>query len=388
MGFSPNLRGRCWVGVIHIQNMINAGLLKEQYENPEFLAQYFINLWEDSGKARKAGIAVCISAQGLYHAHIACYGNTTTLKRVSDVLFNSHIEPQLGNKTELTSYLNKEGKYAEKDECVLYTQGLEVIEDKQGKRNDLAEIEQLLNNGLTPEQIFWESFRYRKYEKMIKADYLARRIRETPLIKTMRNEWHWGASGTGKTYTYVKLCEQYSPDEVYICNDYANSTGSAGGFDFYANTPAKIVVLDEFRGGMGYAQLLSMLDVYSRNQQHCRYQNVYNLWESVIICSIYSPEEVYEMMVNDKNKQTDSFKQLMRRLNTIVYHYINDKGEYKTYSLLASQYTDSASMIRLAEQEERNVGNEIDMFESVVEEQTPFFEADAIAIDEKEGLYG
>lgn len=378
MGFAPNLRGRCWIGVIHIQNMINAGLLKEQYENPEFLAQYFINLWEDSGKDRKAGIAVCMSAQGLYHAHIACYGNTTTLKRVSDILFNAHIEPQLGNKAELTAYLYKEGKHAEKGEQVLYTKGLEVIEDKQGKRNDLAEIEQLLNDGLTPEQIFSESFRYRKYEKMIKADYLARRIRETPLIKTMRNEWHFGNSGSGKTYTYIKLCEQYSSDEVYLCNDYSNSGSSGGGFDFYSNNPAKIIVLDEFRGGIGYATLLSMLDVYSRNQQHCRYQNVYNLWESVIICSIYPPEDVYKMMVDKENTQTDSFKQLMRRLNTIVYHYVNDKGEYKSYSMPASQYTNSANMIRLAEQEERNTGNDLNTFEPVVEENTPFFEEKVI----------
>lgn len=60
---------------------------KEQYMNPEFVADQFLMEWEKSGKGRIGAIAVCESAQGLYHLHMACYGNTTTLKKVSDVLF-------------------------------------------------------------------------------------------------------------------------------------------------------------------------------------------------------------------------------------------------------------------------------------------------------------
>lgn len=351
-----NFKCRRWVGVMHIQNFINAGLTEEQYKNPQLLAQYLIDVWEGSGKGRQAGVAVCISADGAYHVHLALYGNTT-LKNAAKTMFNAHIEPQFGTKAELTAYLLKKGKYAEKGEQVLYTQGLDTIQDDQGNRSDLDYIEQLIAEGNTPEQIYSINFRYRRYERMIKSAYLSKRITETPLVKTMNNEWHWGPSGSGKTYHYVKLCEQYSPDEVYLCNDYSNSGSSAGGFDFYANTPAKIVVLDEFRGDMGYAQLLSMLDVYSRNQQHCRYQNTYNLWESVIICTIYPIEDIYNLMVPYERRNTDSFKQLQRRINTIVYHYVNDRGEYKTFSLPAKDYYNAAHMIELAEQEEKKAGN-------------------------------
>lgn len=333
--------------------MEKAGLGKEEYENPEYLADFFINLWESSGKNKKAGIAVCVSNNGCYHAHIACYGNTTTLKKVSDILFQSHIEPQLGGKDALTSYLLKEGNYAEKGEQVLYTKGLDVIEDNQGKRNDLVEIEELLNNGATPDEIFEISFRYRKYEKMIKSDFLTRRIKETPLVKKMWNEYHFGRSGSGKTYTYIKLCEKYTSDEVYLCNDYSNSSNSGGGFDFYLDNPAKIVVLDEFRGNIPYNQLLSILDVYSRNQQHCRYRNTYNLWISVIICSIYPPEQVYSFMVDDTRRNIDSMQQFMRRLNVIVYHYKNKEGQYKTFSIPASDYINAKDMIHKAKEYEK-----------------------------------
>ena len=388
MAFSKDTTGRSWMVTVQIKNMIKAGLSEEQYKNPEIMADCFIKLWESSGKGRKAGIAVCESKEGHYHAHMACYGNTTTLKKVSDVLFQSHVDPVLGTKRQLLQYLKKEGKYAEKEEKVLYVRNLENVEDNQGKRNDLDDIEQLLENNMTPEQIFNECFRYRKYEKMIKAAYLSKRIQETPLIKEMHNEYHWGASGTGKTYTYIKKCEEYSPDEVYICNDYSNSGGSGGGFDFYANNAAKIVILDEFRGNMPFHQLLSMLDVYSRNQQHCRFQNTYNLWTSVIICTVYPPEKVYSFMVKDEERKTDSIKQLFRRLNLIVYHYKNDRGEYKTYSMKPSEYISDADMkhkafmnemreesIRL--KEETKQMNCEDLFANSSEENKPISQEEA-----------
>lgn len=355
LAFSPSIRGRCWVGTIHITNMVKAGLSKEEYEVPEKLADYFISLWEKSGKGRKAGIAVCVSNDGCYHCHIACYGNTTTLKKVSDVLFQSHIEPQLGGKEQLKAYLLKEGEYEEKGEQVLYTKGLDVIENNQGCRNDLEEIEELLNQGYTPKEIFEESFRYRKYEKMIKSHYLQKRINETPLIKDMWNEYHFGASGSGKTYTYIRLCDKYSPDDVYLCNDYANSGSSGGGFDFYSNNPAKIILLDEFRGNIPFHNLLSLLDVYSRNQQHARYQNTYNLWTSVIICSIYPPEEVYKFMVDDTHRNTDSIRQLMRRLNTIVYHFKDKEGHFRTYTMPAKDYKGANDIIQKAQDFEETV---------------------------------
>ena len=352
MGFSPSTKHRSWIATIQIANMERSGLTKEEYENPEILANHFISLWENSGKNRSAGIAICVSDKGLYHAHMACYGNTTTLKKVSEILFNSHVEPQLGGKAELKGYLEKSGKYEEKGEHVLLTKGLDLIQDAQGKRSDLDEIEELLEQGATPQEIFAVSFRYRKYEKMIKSEFLSRKIRETPLVKEMWNEYHWGESGTGKTYTYIKLCEKYSDDEVYLCNDYSNSSGSAGGFDFYSNNPAKIIILDEFRGNIAYSQLLSILDVYSRNQQHCRFQNTYNLWTSVIICSIYPPEKLYSNMVDYGDRCIDSIQQLLRRLNLIVYHY-KENGEYKTFSMPANEYVDCYDMIQ------RALGNEI-----------------------------
>ena len=203
MSFSPKTRNRCWVVTIHIENMKKAGLSEEEYKDPEILAFTFLSKWESSGKGRTAGISICESAEGCYHAHMACYGNSTTLKNVSKILWDSHTEPQLGGKEQLTAYLLKEGKYAEKGEKVLYTQGLEYIQDNQGHRRDLDEIEEMLELGATPQQIYNKCFRYRKYEKLIHSAFIDKRIKDTPLEKKMWNEYHWGKSGSGKTFTYI-----------------------------------------------------------------------------------------------------------------------------------------------------------------------------------------
>ena len=144
--FSSETKSRCWIVTIQEENMKKAGLSEEEYKNPQELAFTFINKWVTSGKGREAGIAVCLSESGCYHAHMACYGNTTTLHNVAKILYDSHTEPQVGRKEQLKAYILKEGKYEEKNEKILYSEGLDCIQDNQGKRTDLDEIEEMLND--------------------------------------------------------------------------------------------------------------------------------------------------------------------------------------------------------------------------------------------------
>ncbi len=334
--FPKQMKGRAWVATIHIANMKKAGLSVEEYETPEKLAEVFTMIWNNSGKNRSCGIAVCISEQGTYHAHMALYGNTTTLGNVSKILFDSHVEPQMGGKKELTEYLKKEGKYAEKEEKVLYVMGLDSIQDVQGSRSDLDRIQEYIEKGLTPPEIMKIDIRYRMYEKMIKSAFIDKRIQDTPLIKEMHNEWHCGESGAGKSYYYYELCKKHSPEEIYLVTDF-----ESGGFDYYIEQGAPpILFMDEFKGNMKFSQLLTILDKYSRTQTHCRYSNTYNLWTTCIITSIFSPDEVYASMVENNRQNRDKIDQLLRRLDCIVYHYKTVSGEYKAYSMPASEYVD------------------------------------------------
>ena len=99
---------------------------------------------------------------------------------------------------------------------------------------------------------------------------------------------------------------------------------------------------------MKFSMLLNMFDQYSDLQTHSRYQNTFNLWDTVIITSIYPLEDIYRFLVDTEHRQTDSFFQLVRRFETIVYHYVTDTGEYKTFSLPAEQYINYDDLKRRA----------------------------------------
>lgn len=132
--------------------------------------------------------------------------------------------------------------------------------------------------------------------------------------------WHVGDSGTGKSHTLLSLVEKHGKDEVYIVSDYMN------GFDKYNGE--NILFMDELRGQLRYAELLSITDG-CKVQIRCRYANIYFLWIEVNTTSVSSLEMVYRYMVKNHVK-LDSYQQFRRRIDKAVYHYTND-GEYKAF---------------------------------------------------------
>lgn len=334
---------RAFFATMHIGSMKKTGLTEEQYMDPPTIAQFIKDTWEKSKEGREAGVVICMSADKVYHAHMGLYDeNPTTLQQASKTLFNCHIELQKATKKELTAYLLKQPPYDEKGETVLYELNIGCIKDAQGKRSDLDRIEELLRQGLTPNEIMDTHFSYRRYENMIVSAYLFKRKKETPRLKeNMFVEYHYGEPGSGKSHIQIQLAEEHSDESVYVMVDHEN-----GGFDNYIKEgAAPIIVIDEMKGcGLKFGELLTILDKYSKNQTHCRYQNTYNLWEQVYMISVYPIEQLYNLMVNYKVRNTDSLAQLLRRINNIVYHYKED-GEYKTFSMPASEYTDHNDMM-------------------------------------------
>lgn len=326
MGFSANYKGRAWMVTAQVKNFENLKI--QDYENPEVLAKALSFIWEDSGKSgdRTCGVVVCRSKEGLYHAHIGAYGNATTLGCVAKVFGYSHTEPQLSGKKRLKEYLLKQGEFEEKGEEVLYEYGIDNIQDGKGNRSDMDDISLMIEAGATPSQIFEKSFKYRKYEKMIMSAYVDKRIKEASLHKNMHCEWHTGASGSGKSYTYISLCEKYGRENIYFLNDLQN-----GGFDMYMEQGApKVLFIDEVKPcDITYKQMLMLTDAYSSAQTHSRFHNTLNLWDRVYVTSIYSIEDFYKELVPEEKRNTESFEQLRRRFHKVVYHYKNHAGEYK-----------------------------------------------------------
>lgn len=289
--------------------------------SPDEILEKLRDEWINDSPTRTGAWTYCISADGLRHVHMVLEDQKamrfSAIKKSYAV--GMHFEPTKGSKDDAENYINKRGKYAEKGEKVLTVVKYGEIKGAQGSRRDLEVIEELINKGYTPAQIFESSFSFIRYEKLVRSAYWQKKLKDTPARREVIVYWHVGESGTGKSYTYLDLIDKYGRDRVYMVSDY-----DSGFLDSYEAEP--VLFLDEYRGQLRYATLLSVLGGYT-TQIHCRYKNVYMIWNEVHITSVKTPEEVYQNLIADDSEQKiDTYEQLRRRINYIVYHWKDCSG--------------------------------------------------------------
>lgn len=301
----------------------------------ETIAFDFIN----TSTTKTCALTLCISADGLEHVH-AVFEDVIAFRfsALKKLFPSAHIEATKGNKKQAEDYINKVGAFAEKGEIIVCKFQHGDIKGRQGQRFDLSEVDKYLTAGLKPCEIFDMDIRYRRYEKIIKDEYFARLCKKTPLMRNVYVEWHFGLTGTGKSYTYIDLCNVFGRDDVFVINDY-----DTGFLDTYSGE--KVLFLDEFRCQIQYSKLLSMLDCYVR-EFHARYTNVKGLWQMVYIASPFSPEQCYKNLVSASDSSVDALGQLMRRINKIVYHFKDKSGTYCRYDFDTAEYIDAEAAAR------------------------------------------
>lgn len=296
---------------------------------PNEIAEKVLETWTNEHPTRTGAVAYCISESGLIHLHMVLEdSNQARFSTLKKLYPQAHLESTKGTKEQAENYINKRGKFSEKGEQIIYIAKFGEIKGSQGQRKDLEIIQDYIEQGLTPSQIMCNNISYRKYDKLIKDAYFDKRYRETPFLRDINTIWHVGASASGKTYSVMKLIEQYGEENIYFVSDYDN-----GNLDKYNGEP--YLFLDEFRGQIKYSVLLGMLQGY-KQQFHARYTNIIGLWNEVHISTVFSPEAVYQNMVSE-NQNIDTLTQLFRRINKIVYHWKDEKG-YHTYEMPMSEY--------------------------------------------------
>ena len=309
---------------------------------PEEVCNSLRDEWIGVSMTRTGAWCYCISAEGLHHVHMVLEDAKTM--RFSAIkksyAAGMHFEPTKGSKAEAEAYITKQPPYDEKGEQVVYIARHGNITATHGHRSDLEEIALMLQSGMTPSEIFSANFSYRKYERMVRSAYYDLRKASTPAFREVTVHYLVGASGSGKSHTYVDLCAECGEDSVYFLSDF-----SSGGFDLYEGQP--ILFVDEFKAQWQYGQFLSITDGY-KTQIHARYANAYMLWNEVYITSVYPPEDIYNMMVPADRRGIDSYQQLLRRLSDVIYCYTDDNGNYCRYTVQAEEYAGYQSLISAA----------------------------------------
>lgn len=300
--------------------------------SPEDMVNKAIERWCDDKPQRSCAVNYEIGDNGNHHMHMVLVDDGKVRFTAIQKLFKGmHIEPTRGNKEQAEDYILKRGVFAEKSHTVVVPAIFRgKIKANQGARKDLEVIQELLEQGKTPNEIMDISINMRKYETLIRKQYFRIQVKAMPLSRDVTVYWHVGESGCGKSFTYTQLCQEHGKDNVYLLTDY-----DSGGFDNYCAEP--ILFMDEFKGNMKFQTLLNYIDCYPV-QIHCRYANAYALWNEVHITSVFPPEEAYLSMVEESLRDKDKKIQLLRRIKYVCYHYKVD-DEYRVYKLPCSSYT-------------------------------------------------
>lgn len=300
----------------------------------EEMCQEVVFQWNNGGENRASACLLCKSAEGLEHCHIVLETKNGAKFSAIKTFFNKwfecspHIELTKGNKSQVEQYINKKGKFEEKGEVILekFCQG-ELI-GAQGRRTDLTLLAEEIANGKTPAQILAENPEAYKFKVHLNDMFNQKRKKEVGILRDVHFNWECGPSGSGKSHIFVELCEKYGPENVYYVN-----CESGHLFDNYNGEP--YVVLDEFRGGaIKWGELLSLTDKYV-TPVAARYSNKLSLWSHIFIVVVNPPDITYSEVLF--NKGLDNFTQLIRRLESISYHF-QDGEEFKEIRVNAKDY--------------------------------------------------
>lgn len=322
----------------------NTKILRKQFGGmtPEEIVDTAIEMWVKNKPQRTCAVNYEIGDNGNEHLHLVlCDPAKARFSAVCKTYPGIHAEITRGNKEQAEDYILKKGRFEEKSHTVIIPARFygKISANKNGSSGELMVIQELLEQGKTPREIFEISINFRKHEKIVRAAFFAKRASELPTLRNVNVIWHVGKSGSGKSYTFVKLCETYGEDEVYFLSDYTNQC--TGSFDLYC--AEKILFMDEFKGQMSYAQILLILQGF-KSQIHCRYANAVGIWTEVHITSVLCPEDCYKRMVRAEDRANDDMEQFIRRIDSICYHY-KENNEYKVFEIPMIDYTNYADLI-------------------------------------------
>lgn len=187
------------------------------------------------------------------------------------------------------------------------------LENEKGSRNDLIELDQLIETGATDYEI--RNFNNKAYARYFNyIENTRKAINEnkgSQERETMQVFYYYGDTGTGKTYT---ARHNHNTKDIFVVSDYRNP------WDNYKGQP--VLILEEYRSNFYPTELLQYLDVYPL-ELRARYKNNYACWTTIYLISNIPPQEQYP------NVDLNTKKAFYRRINEIKHFSFENIDTYK-----------------------------------------------------------
>ncbi len=259
------------------------------------------------------------------HTHLIIYRSTAIRARTLTKLFGStHQDILHGTMAEARSYLLKDGKWKDTEKAETTVSGTfeewgELPEEKgRGHRSDLELMMEMVKDGYNDLEIINaipnlvnQLTAIQKYRQLV----IEERAHD---FRKMSVYYCYGKTGAGKT---KGVYEMYKEDlsSIYTINSYPGNFN--GLFDSYDSSKTKVLVLDEYRSSLPFNLLLSLTDGQYQII-NSRYSNRIATHTHVWIISNISLLEQYR---NIQQEEPESWKALLRRINTVRHYYNVDK---------------------------------------------------------------
>lgn len=207
----------------------------------------------------------------------------TTLKKINARI---HWEARKGTAEQAATYCKKDGDFIEQGTI-----------SKQGERTDLEELKKTIMEGTKVDDIVLDKpMLYHQYGRTLNKieDLAMRRKYRTEMTK---GTWYWGETGAGKSHTAFK---DFNPATHYA---YPNDGGWWDGY-----TQQDTVIINDFRGGIPYGELLNLVDKWPHSVRRRNREPLPFTSKHIIITSALEPKDIYCNL-----SQNDSLDQLYRR---------------------------------------------------------------------------
>ena len=263
-----------------------------------------------------------IGENGTYHTHLYLQGrggiNFSTIKKRFD---GGHFEMAKGTALQNMQYVSKTGKWENDKKSDTQVPGTfeewgEMPVERQGARNDLADVYSMVKQGLTNFEII-EQIPDVMFQ-LDKIEIVRQTIRDQEFAEKWRDldvEYVWGDTGTGKTRT---IMEKYGYRNVYRVTDYKHP------FDGYMGQD--VILFEEFRSSLSLGDMLKYLDGYPVVLP-CRYANRQACFTKVYICTNVSINRQYEEV---QRESIGDYLAFLRRIKRIKQY---DESGIQQYSI-------------------------------------------------------
>jgi len=270
-----------------------------------------------------------IGETGTYHTHLyIALANGVRFNTLKNKFPPAHFELTHGTSQQNRDYVRKEGKWQKdkKKETNLvdtFDEYGEMPIERQGVRNDLADLYDQIKSGKTNAEIIESNPEYMfNIDKIERARQTIREDQYKNTFRTMEVTYIFGPTGTGKTRSVM---EKYGYENVFRVTDYEHP------FDSYKGQ--EIIVFEEFRSSLKIQDMLNYLDGYPL-ELPCRYSNKIACFTQVYLISNIDLAEQYSSV---QEEHSETWQAFLRRIRTVKI-YSKESKISQEFDLASLQY--------------------------------------------------